>query len=132
MGNLTLNSVIAAETILNPFNTRGDAIERFAILAAALTGATLEERLETYSSARELYNLRNLVVHQSVLHGEKASKDFRKRAFRLFLACLKALAGWAESTLAQGKKCDQEEFKDFYTRKVLSPVDPPNRQPGTA
>lgn len=125
MGDLTLHSVIATETILNPFNARGDAVERFAIFAAALTGRTLEERLETYNTARHLYNLRNSVVHQSALHGGKAAKDSPKQAFRLFLACLKAIVGWAGTNLAQGRKCEEAEFRDFFTRRVLSPVESP-------
>ena len=125
MGDLTLHSVIATETILNPFNARGDAVERFAIFAAALTGHTLQERLETYNRARHLYNLRNSVVHQSALHGGKAAKDSPKQAFGLFLACLKAIVAWAGNNLEHGKQCDEEAFKGFFTRKVLSPSESP-------
>lgn len=121
-GDLTLHSVIATETILNPFNARGDAVERFAIFAAALTGRTLEERLETYNTARRLYNLRNSVVHQSALHRGKDAKDTPKQAFRLFLACLKEIVAWAGTNLAQGRKCEDAEFRVFFARRVLSPI----------
>jgi hypothetical protein len=121
MGDLTLYSVIATETILNPFNALGDTSERFALFAAALTETAAERRLEAYKVARNLYRLRSLAVHQSRLHGEKDEKEVRKQAFRLFLACLKAITQWATKTLAQGGVCGAEEFKDFYTKQVFSP-----------
>jgi hypothetical protein len=122
MGDLTLHSVIATETILNPFNARGDTLERFAIFAAALTGRTLEKRLETYYTARQLYNLRNTVVHQSALHVGKAANDSRKKAFGLFLACLKSIVAWAATKLANGGKCGEAEFRELFTQTVLSPI----------
>jgi len=119
MGELTLNSVIATETILNPFNARGDSAERFAIFATALTAASLEERKETYKAAKELYNLRNLAVHQSIPHGTNTVKECRERAFRLFVACLKKIVQWAATTLEQGGKCDKDEFREFYIQSVV-------------
>src|SRR5262249_23580981 len=78
MGDLTLYSIIATETILNPFNALGDTSERFAIFAASLTEATPEKRLEAYRAARNLYRLRSQAVHQSRLHADKDVAEARK------------------------------------------------------
>ena len=119
MGDLTLNSVIATETILNPFNERGTPVEKLAIFAAGLIGGTEEERKTTYRAAKELYDLRNLAVHQSDMHGPKAAKESGQRAFRLFLGCLKAIIEWAKTTIANGKSCSRDEFREFYLRTIL-------------
>ena len=120
MGDLTLYSIIATETILNPFNALGDTSERFAIFAASLTEATPEKRLEAYRAARSLYRLRSQAVHQSRLHADKDVAEERKQAFKLFLACLKAISAWAARTLAQGRACGPDEFKEFYASTVFS------------
>ena len=120
VGDLTLYSVIASETILNPFNALGDTSERFAIFVASLTKATPERRLEAYRAAKNLYRLRSLAVHQSRLHGDKDVAEARKQAFTLFLACLKAIAEWAEQALAAGGVCGPDDFKEFYVSSIFS------------
>jgi hypothetical protein len=120
MGDLTLYSVIATETILNPFNALGDTGERFAIFAASLTEATPEKRLAAYRTARNLYRRRSQAVHQSRLHGDKDAAEARNQAFRLFLACLKAVTEWAKQTLDQGSACGLDEFKEFYASRIFS------------
>jgi hypothetical protein len=54
MGNLALNSVIATETVLNPFGVIGEVTERFALMAAALTESSSTARRETYRMAKRL------------------------------------------------------------------------------
>lgn len=120
MGDLTLYSIIATETILNPFNALGDTSERFAIFAASLTEATPEKRLEAYRAARSLYRLRSQAVHQSRFHADKDVAEERKQAFKLFLACLNSVVAWAAQTLAQGRACGPDEFKEFYASKIFS------------
>jgi hypothetical protein len=124
MGDLTLYSIIATETILNPFNALGDTSERFAMFAASLTEATPGKRMEAYRAARNLYRLRSQAVHQSRLHAEKDVAEARKEALKLFLACLKGVTAWAAQTLAAGKACGPDEFKDFYTSTIFSPPAP--------
>jgi hypothetical protein len=121
MGDLTLNSVIATETILNPFNKMGTS-EGFAIFAAALTGATLEDRIRIYQTAKGLYDIRNVAVHQSRPHETKGMKEPEQEAFKLFRACLKAIVNWIKDTHSQGRTCDDEAFKQFYLRTVLAPL----------
>lgn len=121
MGDLTLYSIIATETILNPFNALGDTSERFAIFAASLTEATQERRLEAYRAARSLYRLRSQAVHQSRLHADRDVAETSKQAFKLFLACLKAVTAWAAQMLADGKACGPDEFKELYTKTIFSP-----------
>jgi hypothetical protein len=118
MGDLTLNSVIATETILNPFRKKGTS-EGFAVFAATLTGETTESRLATYEIARSLYKLRNTAVHSSEHHDDKKKSDSGKQAFGLFRACLKGILQWVKETAEQGKKCDEKEFRKFYLRTVL-------------
>jgi hypothetical protein len=120
MGDLTLYSIIATETILNPFNALGDTSERFAIFAASLTESRAELRLEAYRAARNLYRLRSQAVHQSRLHADRDVAEARKQAFKLFLACLRAVTTWAAQTLAQGRACGPDEFKEFYARTIFS------------
>lgn len=120
MGDLTLYCIIATETILNPFNALGDTSERFAIFAASLTETTPEKRLDAYRTARNLYRRRSQAVHQSRLHGDKDVAEARKQAFGLFLACLKAVTEWAKQTLAQGRACGPDEFKEFYASTIFS------------
>jgi hypothetical protein len=121
MGDLTLNSIVATETILNPFNTLGDTSERFAIFVAALSEATSEERIEVYNVAKRLYRVRSRAVHQSRLHDKRDVYENRKQAFALFLKCLKYVTQWAMGTLAAGKACDIGEFKDLYLRSIFRP-----------
>ena len=125
MGDLTLNSVIATETILNPSNALGDTSERFALFAAALTETTAEKRLEAYKRARNLYRLRSRAVHQSRLHRDRDAAEARKQAFGLFLACLKAITTWVASMLAVGKTCGPEESKQLYMNSIFSPASLP-------
>jgi hypothetical protein len=127
-GDLTLNSVIATETILNPFRKMGTS-EGFGMFAAALTGATVESRVEVYKAARSLYNLRNLAVHQSQHHDDKTTRDSHKRAFDLFRACLKGILQWVKAATDQGRRCEKEEFDDFYLRTILG--ERPARTPPT-
>jgi hypothetical protein len=124
MSDLTLYSIIATETILNPFNALGDTSERFAIFAASLTAATPDKRLEAYRAARYLYRLRSQAVHQSRLHADKDVAEAKKEAFKQFLACLKAVTAWAARTLDQGRPCGPDEFKEFYASTIFSPAAP--------
>jgi hypothetical protein len=118
MGDLTLNSVIATETILNPFKKMGTS-EGFGMFAGALAGASVETRIETYRMARGLYHLRNQVVHQSRHEDDKAAMESHRRAFGLFRTCLKGILQWVKATTEQGRKCDKEAFDDFYLRTIL-------------
>jgi len=118
MGDLVLNSVIATETLLNPFNKMGTS-EGFAVFAAKLTGTDLEERLTTYQKAKRLYNLRNLAVHQSRISDER-TKENGKVAFALFISCFKAIVKWVCTISDSGGQCGEAEFKHFYLRTILS------------
>jgi hypothetical protein len=117
-GDLTLNSVIATETILNPFKKMGTS-EGFGMIAATLTGTSVENRIEIYKTARGLYHLRNLAVHQSHYDDDKTARDSHRRAFGLFRGCLKAILQWVKASTDQGKTCDKEAFDDFYVRTIL-------------
>jgi hypothetical protein len=121
MGDLTLYSIIATETILNPFNAFGESGERFAVFAASLTESTAGKRLEVYKAARSRYRRRNQAVHQSRLHHEADAAASRTIAFKLFIACLKAITKWATQMLAQGKSCGPDEFKELYESRLFSP-----------
>jgi hypothetical protein len=124
IGDLTLHSVIATETILNPFNAVGDTSERFSIFAAMLTRTVVPcERLAVYREAKQLYRLRNQTVHQSRRQGKEDERERRKAAFGLFVDCLKAITKWATGVLASDKVCGPEEFKEFYETTIFSAPD---------
>lgn len=119
MGDLVLNSVIATETILNPFSKMGTS-EGFAVFAAKLTGTNVEDRLKTYKDAKRLYNLRNLTVHRSQMNEDRRASETNKAAFALFRSCFKGIVQWVSSVVNKGGKCDDAEFRDFYLRTILS------------
>lgn len=117
MADLTLHCVIATETILNPFNVRGDTGERFAIFCAGLTANRPPQRVEAYRRAKKLYRLRSGAVHQSRRHNER---EIPKQAFQLFLACLNAVVSWASSRLTEGNVCTSDDFNEFYVQTVFA------------
>lgn len=122
MGNVALNSVIATETVLNPFGVIGEVTERFALMAAALTERSPLARRETYRTAKRLYQRRSHAVHRSRLHEGEGSTDLRtigQDAFRLFLKSLKAVVQWAHGKLSSGEPCNQEAYYEFYLESIF-------------
>jgi hypothetical protein len=112
--------VIATETILNPFNTLGELIERFGLLSAALTESSPENRRAAYHKAKRLYRIRCLAVHRAQKEAEKDMETVRREALDLFFGCMNAVIRWANEILAEGRVCDREAFEEFYLRSIFS------------
>ena len=113
--------IIATETILNPFNDKGDITERFAIFSAALTETGAIERRETYTTAKRLYGLRCQAVHRSQFSpGPDTMGEDTNIALQLFLRCLKAIVAWASVRLEKQEPCDGKSFADLYRNSVFA------------
>lgn len=117
MSNLFLNSVIATETVLNPFNVVGETAERFALMVAALTEKSSENRKNTYNIAKQLYRYRCHAVHRAKFDSDNDTvkiKEEQKTAFLLFLDCLSVIVQWASKRLANEQLCDKEAFEELF------------------
>lgn len=115
------SSVIATETLLNPFSDTSNLSERFALFVASLTQTDPKRRREKYYVARDLYKLRSEAVHSSgrtrrKQSGELSSKD----AFEVFVDCLKSLVKWVQGRVDRNETLDENAFKDFYLETLFS------------
>lgn len=119
MGDLTLNCVIATETILNPFNPAGDISERFSLMISSLTETEADKRRDKYRTAKDMYRYRCGAVHRSEFRNANRRDDEHRKAFAIFCSVLKAVATWAAELIAKDEKPDQAAFDKFYIETVI-------------
>lgn len=126
--DVTLNAVIAMETLLNPFGEkRTEITERFALFLSRLaSGDRDEERVKLYSTAKALYGYRSRGAHSGMtLSFGQRFKGSANEAIRLFDKCLQQIMYWAVKKIEKDEKIDEASFQQLYEEIVVENKPPP-------
>lgn len=121
LNDVVLTSVIATETLLNPFDVRGGGgREWFALFSSALASRREGQRGKWYKLAVEMYGYRNYAAHQACSVDEGRATTFgAQQAVRLLHLCLMSIHEWIGTRLTEGKPVDRSAFCDLYQECVL-------------
>ncbi|MCB9855378.1 MAG: hypothetical protein H6818_06780 [Phycisphaerales bacterium] len=122
LNDVILFSVIATETILDPFDLSREGLsERFALFGSALAvRKTQGDRQAWYDKAKELYRYRSSGGHMAHLfeYGKDVNVSCRDSVLFFFL-CLMGLYEWTKERFKAGDKIDKDSFTQLYRDCVL-------------